>query len=807
LGWWLAAATAQENLPPPAERHELAELAGLLDAPAVDWQDVARRLQHAVHADAARTWGHTALDAFVGTLRTRAADVPARVYLEHSIALAYHDQGRLDHARAGLQQFVRRMDAHHALLGRIRCRVLLAELARTQGDLETAIAVLRPVQDVDRAALLASTVAQGDAPAPRADPMRRNTLVALAEAHGAWSDILRSQGRFRGASEHLDISDELARAANDANQLANCRQREAEILLASGDPQQAQRRLVTWLDAAAKASAERGSAPPGGEVDLRLLLSTAQVMLGDIPKARAGLAALARDGLSAQHAAEVAVRGLDWALVEKDWPAAREYLRQCRGLRLVGESQTGRRVAAFAATLARLAPTDADEQARCATAVQAAFAQQLVEWRRLPPDPGGFGFLQQSWQRLLLSEVVHLRLRERPDDAEHAIVPLLATQACGALARARNAPTTDVAAVRAHVLAPGGGILVYLPARPQSHLFAITSTQVRHWHLDGEDELAAACRPLHNRLVGLAQVDARAARELAPALRTELDAAGAALLPDALRRELGRWQHLSVVGADLLGDLTFEALPLTADGDSPLLGEALPTELIPSLPWAVACRQATDMARPARGPWLSVLACTDPEPAPAGIVPFRLTPRHVDFVRAFAGEQFLVGAKATCAAADALDPMPVTQVLAHEAGPDDELHRGVALRDGTWRGVAIARTVRPGGLCVLSVCRAGGTELRPGEGLALTSLGGAVLAGGAHAIVQSRDHVLLDENLALLRVFYGALDADAPPSVALQRARVAGAAGASLVRRVRNAQFQLWGLGQRAIRRADHHPR
>ncbi len=792
--WGKRGEAAEGNAAPrePATMVDVAQLVAMLDAPAARVNEVVGALEDAVHAGAAMAWKRDAFDGFVVRLRARAGDRPLRANVEHIVAQAYTDQGRVDLARRELGAFVRTMDSHDFWLGqRLRCRAFLADLCRVQGDANEAIRTLMPARDVE----------QSIEPAPgESEGQHRTRLLGLGEVHGVWSEILRGHGRFHAASDHLLRSEQMAQALGDGGLLDNCIERDVEILLATSGAAKAKRKLRARLDELAQVpTAERDDEWRLRGTEMTLLVAVAELARDHRSETRDMLTALAQQPLAPQHQAEVHVRLLDLAITEGDFAAAEQHLERCRGLAHIAQTGTAVRVAALAALLARLSPCAAAERRRRGEALEDLFGAQVDEWRRLPPDAGGFGFLQPPARRLLLSELIHLRLtRAGAAAAEAALMCLLETQACSVLARRRNATAGDLEAIRQHVLQPDGGVLIYLPARPQSHVFAITHARVQHWLLAAENDLQHACRPLTNRLVGLTAVTDEAAAAHGIALRRDLDAARAALLPAALADQVRTWKCLSVVGADLMRDLPFEVLPSTDAADAPLLGEIVPVDQLPSLPWAIAC--ARDLVQAPRSPpSLTLFACIAPRAAASEVQSLTLTEGDLTFLQHVESKRACIGARATVQAAADAEPTAITHFLAHEDSRDDELLTGLSLYDGSLWHESFAKRPRRGGLGVLSVCGAGATERRLGEGISLTSLGGALLAAGAQAVMQSRDKVLLVEHLALLDPFYRELMRQASPAAALQRARSALAGGSSLVARVRRGQFQVIGLGHRPL--------
>ena len=202
---------------------------------------------------------------------------------------------------------------------------------------------------------------------------------------------------------------------------------------------------------------------------------------------------------------------------------------------------------------------------------------------------GGVGFLHYDEDATTVSTLIELWTRAAgASGIESALNVLLLAQSLGSLgqsvaeqlgeASARNPATVE--RIRAELLAPGRGMLVYLSAPEASHVFALDQQTLRHVLLPPDGELGAARRTLLEKLRrsprGMNGSELERSR-----LAIEEAAADAAqlFLPAAIRELTQGWSELFVTGLDTLGYLPVECLP-SNDGEP--LGMRMAVTYLPS---------------------------------------------------------------------------------------------------------------------------------------------------------------------------------------------------------------------------------
>src|SRR5262249_42541681 len=110
----------------------------------------------------------------------------------------------------------------------------------------------------------------------------------------------------------------------------------------------------------------------------------------------------------------------------------------------------------------------------------------------------------------------------------------------------------SMAEIRANLIPPGGGCLVYLSSRDRGHVFAFDANPATCLETQKAHELEAHCARFW--MLVAAHDDSLEREELGMKLAEEL-------IPVAMRSRVSRWTSVNVVGLDFLGYVPFEALP------------------------------------------------------------------------------------------------------------------------------------------------------------------------------------------------------------------------------------------------------
>ncbi len=459
------------------------------------------------------------------------------------------------------------------------------------------------------------------------------------------------------------------------------------------------------------------------------------------------------------------------------------------------------------------------ELERVRAILETSFREFLAGWAALPPRKGGVGFLGAGSHRDALSELIALSVAIDDTQAgyERALGYTLEAQALGTLTRELGVGTTDLDDLRASLLTDGSGILLYYAGTNRSHVFCIDAERITIDEIRDEDALQPANRALLSYLAfppgSFGADDARRHRRaeierLAGELAEEL-------LPPSVQETLRSWEHVYLVGNELLGNIPFEALPLAGGG---LFGHELAVSHLPSLPLGrhlerihrarserfeargveenveFALLAAPEHGERAREAWpsLRTLPLTAPQ-IERLVAPFDrvLPPRS--------------GPEATFEAFTELSAQEpaILEILAHGVR-EPERERAATLllaetsaRDGFLRAGDV-EPVPTAPLVVLLACGAGEGAVRRGDDRR-TDLGGAFLAAGAQSVILGRTDMELSAVLSLAEPLHRALAEGVASAEALRRARVATAADPATEDPFYHALIQVVGLGARPV--------
>lgn len=414
----------------------------------------------------------------------------------------------------------------------------------------------------------------------------------------------------------------------------------------------------------------------------------------------------------------------------------------------------------------------------------------------------GAAFFHFGERRLLASAVFRAAMRALPGDAGvlAALDLLMEAEGLGALSRARGAPRATVALARERLLGEGEGWLFYLPAVDRTHVFALDRERVVHCETERRDPLFAACQEF-------VSVATRPPLGLAAARAAELHAAGtaaaAALLPEPIAERVQHWTDVVVVGADFVRAVPFEALPLRS---GEFLGLARAVSYLPSVPFALA---AAAEPLPGGRRFDCTLAAAPPAPREgefAGLPLLEFTADDVARIHdVYGAARFheVVGPAFDRAALLDLAKASgrVLQVWTHGLSSlERERPAGLLVggREPAFWCDDAERVAWPP-LVVLAACGAARGPLRIGED-GVSHLGGALLRGGARAVVLPAADVEVEATKRLMFLFHHHLRRlGQSPARALHAARVALAAEPEFRDPFYWALIQVHGLGQEPL--------
>ncbi len=460
-------------------------------------------------------------------------------------------------------------------------------------------------------------------------------------------------------------------------------------------------------------------------------------------------------------------------------------------------------VAAVASAVDRAAGADADDLRAHERALEAILDEEIEIWRSTPREEGGVGFLQYGDMRMPASELFTL-VAERDDGGPAAAFDVLLRlqTAAGSLHPRLGEVPVDLAAVRAGLVGPGTGLLVYFEGQDRLHVFAVDGEEVAYAASTGWFAASRRIKSYVRRLRALP------GSERIDALRSSGRELVDTLLPPAVARRVDGWKAFSVVGGEVLRGLPFEALPGPSGG---WIGAEKAIAHLPSVPAGLALRaRGARRGEATRSSGVCLVAGAVLHPEVRARFP-DLAELPVDRARALAlvdafprgRVDLLFGpeANAVALAGGRLGPARVLFFLAHGVTDRARLRTpGMALSPapGTpeeiglfWCSDAEALDAPP--LTVLAVCGSGGGKTRAGDAEA-ANLAGAFLLAGSDAVVLPDADVLLRPTEELLGVFQEELARGLSPAEALRAARAALIEGGDYADPYYHAQIRAVGL-------------
>ncbi|HTF89963.1 MAG TPA: CHAT domain-containing protein [Planctomycetota bacterium] len=427
---------------------------------------------------------------------------------------------------------------------------------------------------------------------------------------------------------------------------------------------------------------------------------------------------------------------------------------------------------------------------------------------------GGVGFLHFRTRRFMLNELIELSLAVEGEEhgLDLALEALIEAQELGSLSRALKGAACTPVDVRKLMTSAEGGVLVFVP---DHHRTLVLAFDAKPSGLCKAVAAQGVWAPLVDQWLNDVSTapsgdEKSLARNLA-ALERHGKLVADTLFPAEIRARMAGWKSVTIVGADLMDGLPFEAIPL---GGPEVLGIRFAIDRAPSLPVQVklANRRAKTPPPPAdkAGLWLvaapAIPAWADPALRGLAPIPFNDANRKAVQKPYPKLEQAFIGETATRAALEApgLCLASVLQVTAHgTVMPKKERSAALVLRpmskgdDGILDCDEVEEKLHVPDTVVLSSCSAAHSEQRYGED-GLNHLGGAFMFAGASCVVLSSHPVEAGAMQALMEVFHQRLSAGDSRAESMRAAREAVAKNPRFPHPFYYSLVQVTGLGQMA---------
>ena len=514
------------------------------------------------------------------------------------------------------------------------------------------------------------------------------------------------------------------------------------------------------------------------------------------------------------------------AISRGDFEVAEERLSGARQQIEAWERESERRTAApektdLATAEARLAlarfatnsGSDIRELEQRRAALRSALHARLELWALAPLRQGGLGLLDPPEPRAWFGTFVELAVAidGAVEGARQGFELLLAAQCLGSTVRSAADFATNLDEVESSLLAAGRGLLLFLPARGASHLLLLDSKGPEHAFLDAENTLAER---LQARVTLLSQAEAARDQRREQLLARERESAreiANALFPQTVAARIAAWSSLIVVGADTLGNVDFETLPVARVEH---LGLERELTRLPSMALGVL-RARTRATRSIAENDLLILSAPEVAPAVAArwphtvVLPFGESDREA-LLDAYGRSRVEVrtGPEASRAALLATDltRYRVLQFLVHGVQDFDRERPGVlvlggdATSDISDRGSGLlgcddVEALAAPSVVLLTSCRTGLGPQRMGDD-ALGHLGGAWLAAGADCVVLSESNLDYETSVRLATFFHeGLAERGLSPAASLGQARARLWSEGAVDSPVLDGRLHVLGLG------------
>jgi hypothetical protein len=396
------------------------------------------------------------------------------------------------------------------------------------------------------------------------------------------------------------------------------------------------------------------------------------------------------------------------------------------------------------------------------------WAEFLSHWSGAPVRGGGLAYLHIAERHQVLQELIELELAVEGESlgASRALQEVLDGEQQSTFSRRLRLPPVGIDEIRRELTDAHAGLLVYLPSRDRSFVFALDPRGVRLFHLDAEHRVRGPC----HALAAAAQSAVRDGRGLDD---RDLVSAAAdcahAMLPEALEAYIAEWHTVLVVGIDDFGYVPFELFPAREGGTQ---GTRRAISYSPTVAMAIALQRAPS---PSAGRARFLLA---PDVDGSGGA-LRLSDDELrELTSAVPGEpEILAGPAAQAASLGVAAGQNVTLLYVLTDGTHDatrERPAGLLMaHSSSSRGTAWAEDIealRVPMLVVLTACGAGRAPMRRGDG-GRSDLAAAFLYAGASTVVLPTCDLELDATLRTMPRIFRRLSAGEATAQALRGAR------------------------------------
>lgn len=475
----------------------------------------------------------------------------------------------------------------------------------------------------------------------------------------------------------------------------------------------------------------------------------------------------------------------------------------------LGDAAHRATVASLQMRAARMEAEAGNEAARASLPARLASYTEIVDafgeqWKRIPFRLGGLGYLEYANRTRILGEWISSCVATEGEErgTRKALEGVLKAQALGSLARAENLPAGSLAEVQGALVAPGRGILLFVPAPGRSHAFAIDTDGVHYNALPASHRIEVAARSAAR------EVFRKPARGAVPH-GDPLAALSKLLFPRSIAQRLEHWESVLLVGGELMGGVPFASLPV---GGEPL-GWTHRIEEAPSIPVALwlARRRAS---RAPRENLKEISLFVAPAISAAGRARWPGLPEFPDDLlgrlsrlgRWYDEASCHSGAEATARTlAQGSGSSRVLCIVAHgvydsarSRPPGILLAAGDPREEGAVFSEDVERSAAPE-LAILASCGTSRAPLRRGDD-GVQHLGGAYLRSGSDAVILTKADLDLSATCAFLEAFHEELrERGANPAAAMVAARRAVASRGSWEHPYYWGALQLWGLGEKPL--------
>lgn len=412
--------------------------------------------------------------------------------------------------------------------------------------------------------------------------------------------------------------------------------------------------------------------------------------------------------------------------------------------------------------------------------------QTLEAWSDSELREGGLGFMDFAVRREAVSAALEATAALRGEKAAFDLLMLIQSKSSLDRARGHAAPTLDD--TREALCSDGSGVLSFVAGLDELTVMVLDSKGASFVRVPwGAQELEDV-----DALSGGLTQPGQPGRLADPAERL-----GRRLFGGELGRAISEWEHVYVVGRDLLRELPLGMV----DWEGEPLGLQLPLTYLPSIPTGVALADAWRES----GLGTPQLLLGELDGRSVGLSDSTLSPSQA---RAL-GRSVPAGADGTRVRAASLEQLESS--LLTDAGFATVFAHGLldlkrARPSGIWLGPGEADVLwcqdvaqlSVAQVMILSACGAARTNSRLGDG-GVGSLGGAMLEAGALTVVLAGAEVPRDATVLLTTELQERLSAGEPPAYALLAAKRAVAARPEFRDPYHWANFHAIGIGHRSM--------